>query len=444
MGFLAMDKDSNARSKIILPRKWLYFMKLSCLTLSSLLLTLNLLFANPGKSQDIREVRVSVALRNEPLKVALKQIEAQSIFKFAYTESKLQDYKDVFLPKRERSVKRTLEILLARTNLSFVVKSNTIILVERKDPAGGSLPSAPLEDEFERQVESNRTEYYKRVITGIITNEKGEPLVGATVTEKGTSNSTVTKEDGRFSINTVKADATLVISYVGYDTKEIGAGGQSSISVSLLQTNSTLNDVVVVGYGLSRRKDVTGAVASVSSRDFNQGIVTNPLQQIQGRVAGLVITSPGGDPNSNPSIRLRGQTSLAGGQNPLIVVDGIPLDDANQLSNIPPADIESYDVLKDASATSIFGSRGANGVILITTKRGRAGQTRVEYNAFAGIEKQARFLDLLNGDEWRAANPGGVGTRYDNGGNTDWQRAVTRTANTHSHNIAISGGRQWI
>ena len=138
MGFLAMDKGSRVRARIILPRKWLYFMKLSCLTLSSLLLTLNLLFANPGNSQDIREVRVSVALRNEPLKVALKQIEAQSIFKFAYTESKLQDYKEVFLPKRERSVKRTLEILLARTNLSFVVKSNTIILVERKDVAGGS------------------------------------------------------------------------------------------------------------------------------------------------------------------------------------------------------------------------------------------------------------------------------------------------------------------
>jgi hypothetical protein len=114
MGFLAMDKGCNVRSKIILPRKWLYFMKLSCLTLSSLLLTLNLLFANPGNSQDIREVRVSVALRNEPLKLALKQIEAQSVFKFAYTESKLQDYKDVFLPKRERSVKRTLELLLAK------------------------------------------------------------------------------------------------------------------------------------------------------------------------------------------------------------------------------------------------------------------------------------------------------------------------------------------
>jgi iron complex outermembrane receptor protein len=440
MGFLAMDKDSNVRTKIILPRKWLYFMKLSCLTVSSLLITLNLLFANPGASQDIREVRVSVALKNEPLKLALKQIEAQSIFKFAYTESKLQDYKDVFLPRRERSVKRTLEILLAGTNLGFVVKSNTIILVERRDLTGGSLPLAPLGEELESQIVSNRTEYYKNVITGIITNEKGEPLVGATITEKGTSNSAITKEDGRFSINTIKADATLLISYVGYDTKEIAAAGQSSISVSLIQSNSTLNDVVVVGYGLSRRKDVTGAVASVSSKDFNQGIVTNPLQQIQGRVAGLVITSPGGDPNSNPSIRLRGQTSLAGGQNPLIVVDGIPLDDANQLSNIPPADIESYDVLKDASATSIFGSRGANGVILITTKRGRAGQTRVEYNAFAGAEKQAKFFDLINGDEWRAANPGGVGTRFDNGGNTDWQRAVTRTANSHSHNIAISGG----
>ncbi|HZG23325.1 MAG TPA: SusC/RagA family TonB-linked outer membrane protein, partial [Chitinophagaceae bacterium] len=440
MGFLAMDKGCNVRSKIISPRKWVYFMKLSCLTLSSLLLTLNLLFANAGNSQDIREVRVSVALRNEPLKLALKQIEAQSFFKFAYTESKLQNYVDVFLPKGERSVKRTLELLLAKTNLSFVVKSNTIILVERKNLIGGSSGPAPMENDFESQVIYNQTHYYQNAITGIITNENGEPLAGATVTEKGTSNSAVTSDDGRFSMNTIQPNAILVVSYVGYDTKEISAAGQSSFSISLIQTNSKLNDVVVVGYGSSRRKDVTGAVASVSSKDFNQGVVTNPIQQIQGRVAGLVITSPGGDPNSNPSIRLRGQTSLAGGQNPLIVLDGIPLDDANQLSNIPPADIESYDVLKDASATSIFGSRGANGVILITTRRGRAGQTRVEYNTFAGIEKQARYLDLLSGDEWRAANPAGVGTRFDNGGNTDWQKAVTRTAKTHSQNIAVSGG----
>src|SRR4028119_683895 len=152
MEFLAMDKGYNVRSKTILPRNWVYFMKLSCLTLSSLLLTLNLLFANAGNSQDIREVRVRVALRNEPLKLALKQIEAQSFFKFAYTESKLQDYADLFLPKGERTVKRTLELLLAKTTLSFVVKSNTIILVERKDLAGGSPQLAPLNEVLESQV----------------------------------------------------------------------------------------------------------------------------------------------------------------------------------------------------------------------------------------------------------------------------------------------------
>src|SRR4028119_1152886 len=330
MEFLAMDKGYNVRSKTILPRNWVYFMKLSCLTLSALLLTLNLLLANTGNSQDIREVRVSVSLRNEPLKLALKQIEAQSFFKFAFTESKLQDYVNLSLPKGERTVKRTLDLLLAKTNLSFVVKSNTIILVARKDLGGGLFGLAPFQNDFESQVIYNQNQYYQNVITGIITNEDGEPLAGATVTEKGTSNSAVTKDDGRFSMNTIKANAILVVSYVGYDTKEIAAAGQSSFTISLVQSNSKLNDVVVVGYGSSRRRDVTGAVASVSSKDFNQGVVTNPIQQIQGRVAGLVITSPGGDPNSNPSIRLRGQTSLAGGQNPLIVLDGIPLDDANQ------------------------------------------------------------------------------------------------------------------
>ena len=154
---------------------------------------------------------------------------------------------------------------------------------------------------------------------------------------------------------------------------------------------------MVVGYGTAKKKDLTGAVTNVGEKDFNQGILANPIQQIQGKVAGLVITQPGGDPNQNAIIRLRGQTSLTGGQTPLIVLDGVPLDDPSQFSNIPASDIASYDVLKDASATAIYGSRGANGVIIVNTKKGKAQQAKVEYNGFVGLDKQAKYFDLLTG-----------------------------------------------
>lgn len=279
-----------------------------------------------------------------------------------------------------------------------------------------------------------------KTISGKITDEKSIPVVGASILVKGTGIGTKSNDAGAFSISVPAANNILVISYVGFVTQEISINNAGVSNIILLSSANTLGDVVVVGYGSTKKKDVTGAVSNITSKDFNQGTILNPIAQIQGKVPGLVITAPSGDPNANPSIRLRGQTSLAGGQNPLIVVDGIPLDDVNQLSNIAAGDIASYDVLKDASATSIFGSRGANGVIMITTKKGKAGQSKIEYNAFVGIDKQPKFLDLLTGDEWRKANPSGVGGPHDDGANTDWQRAVTRTAYNNSHTLAISGG----
>ncbi|MEP7319435.1 MAG: carboxypeptidase-like regulatory domain-containing protein, partial [Panacibacter sp.] len=279
-----------------------------------------------------------------------------------------------------------------------------------------------------------------KIVSGKITDEKGAPVAGATIMVKGTSVGAKSNDAGIFSISVPPANKILVISNVGFVTQEMSITDSRINNIILSSTVNTLGDVVVVGYGSAKKKDVTGAVSNITSKDFNQGAILNPIAQIQGKVPGLVITAPSGDPNANPSIRLRGQTSLAGGQNPLIVVDGIPLDDVNQLSNIAAGDIASYDVLKDASATSIYGSRGANGVIMVTTKKGKAGQSKIEYSSFFGIDKQPKFLDLLTGDEWRKANPSGVGGTHDNGANTDWQRAVTRTAYSHSHTLSMSGG----
>jgi len=284
-----------------------------------------------------------------------------------------------------------------------------------------------------------------RPITGKITDDKGNPLPGATITVKGTGNSVSADSIGDFRIN-APAGAHLLISSVGFTQQDIAVGSRSALSVILQTENKSLNDVVVVGYGTMRKKDVTGAVATISQKDFSPGIVNNPLQQIQGKVAGLVITQPGGDPNGNPIIRLRGQTSLSGGQTPLIVVDGIPLDDPAQLSNIPATDIESFDVLKDVSATAIYGSRGANGVIIINTKKGHAGRAQVDYNGYVGMDHIEKGFGLLTANQWRAAVQTVPGitqstiSGLDKGANTDWLKAITRTAYTHSHNVAISGG----
>lgn len=282
-------------------------------------------------------------------------------------------------------------------------------------------------------------------ISGRVTDPDGKAVAGATIAVKGQAGAVAADENGNFSIAVPAGTQVLVISSVGFTEQEVNISGKTTVGITLVPESKTYADVVVVGYGTVKRRDATAAIASLSSKDFSTGVINNPLQQIQGKIAGLSITQPGGDPNTSLVIRLRGQTSLSGGQTPLIVLDGIPLDDPNQISSIPPGDITSYDVLKDVSATAIYGSRGANGVIIINTKRGTAGRSQVEYNAYVAIDKLAKGFDLANAAEWREANRlAGIDdatiNSYDKGANTDWADAITRTGVSHSHNIAVSGG----
>jgi TonB-linked SusC/RagA family outer membrane protein len=286
-----------------------------------------------------------------------------------------------------------------------------------------------------------------KVITGKVTDSHdGSPLPGVSIVAKGSTIGTNSGPNGEFKLSLPASANTIVLSFVGYAKQEVDITGKTIVNVAMVGSATALSEVqiVSVGYGSQRKKDLTGAVSNISAKDFNQGAIINPLDQVQGKVAGLVITQGGGDPNQSASIRLRGQTSISGNQSPLFVVDGIPLDDPTQFQNIAPADIASYDVLKDASATAIYGSRGANGVIIVNTKKGSAGKTQVEYNGYVGVSKQSKYWDLLNTAEYLAtpqakANPQkGQGESDDV--NTDWQRAITRTALTHSNNVAISGG----
>lgn len=275
-------------------------------------------------------------------------------------------------------------------------------------------------------------------VSGTVKDANGEPLIGVSVLEVGTQNGAVTDMYGNYKLN-VKPGAKLKISYIGFTPQTVKAGSNSQIV--LQEDNTALNEVVVVGYGTMRRKDLTSSVTTVSSKDLNQGVFTDPGQMLQGKVPGLVVSSTG-DPNGSPSITLRGASSLRTGEamQPYYVIDGIPGVD---ISMVAPDDIESIDVLRDASATAIYGSKAANGVIMITTKKGKNNQERVNvsYSGYAAFDDVLKTLDMASADDIRGyVQSNGLDYAYDKGSSTDWQKEVLRTGFSHNHNLSINGG----
>jgi iron complex outermembrane receptor protein len=298
-----------------------------------------------------------------------------------------------------------------------------------------------------------------KTVTGTVTDEKGNPVQGASVLIKGSKTGTSTDASGTFKLNAPASAGTLVVSYVGYTTQELTIGS-SPLSVSLKPEGGALNEVVVVGYGTVRKKDLTGSVASVQAKDFNKGTFTAPDQLIQGKVAGVQILSNSGQPGGGSTVRIRGNSALTGTGQPLYVVDGVPLDGRSarpgvyvpELGNVPggnalnfinPFDIASVDVLKDASATAIYGSRAAYGVVLITTKRGQTGQPRLDLGASVGISNIMRRINVLDGNEYRQAlQKWNLGNGNDKGSNVNALDAILRTAVTQNYNMGISGGNE--
>ncbi|ACU58064.1 SusC/RagA family TonB-linked outer membrane protein [Chitinophaga pinensis] len=296
-------------------------------------------------------------------------------------------------------------------------------------------------------------------VTGKITDENGSAVPGATVQVKGTSTGTATGADGTFKLNVPATATTLVVSFVGYVQQEVPLAGKSEFSIALVPTSTTLTDVVVVGYGTTRKKDLTGSVVSIKSADFNRGIVTAPDQLIQGKVAGLMVIANSGAPGGATTVRIRGNSSVRTGNQPLYVIDGMPLDgrtakpsvsanglgqtpDANPLNFINSFDIQSMDVLKDASATAIYGARGANGVVIITTKKGAVGAPRLDVSYSAGMSKILKKLDVLNADEYRSALKQYSLTGGDNGSSVNAMESILRTGTTHNVNVGVSGGNE--
>ncbi|HEY4150512.1 MAG TPA: SusC/RagA family TonB-linked outer membrane protein [Chitinophagaceae bacterium] len=279
-------------------------------------------------------------------------------------------------------------------------------------------------------------------IRGVVTDETNTPLAGVTVSVKGTNIATTTNEEGVYSILVKGPGEVIVFSLVGAPSKEVKAGSRKVINTSLVNEARQLKDVVVIGYGTSSKKDVTGSITTIKAEEFNQGVLTTPAELLQGKVAGLNVTKSG-DPNAAPAVVLRGPSTIrttGGAMEPFYVIDGVP---GASIDLLAPADIESIDVLKDASATAIYGARAANGVIIITTRRSKPGQTRLSYNAYGAMEQVSKKIDMLSAPELRSyLQKNGqtlVPVLNDDGSNTDWQKLVERNGYSQSHNISFGG-----
>lgn len=294
--------------------------------------------------------------------------------------------------------------------------------------------------------------YAQSTVTGtIIDAANDEPIIGASVLVMGTTSGTITDFDGNFTVSVPDDDAVLQISYMGYKTQEVPVNGQKTIRVVLHEDSELLDEVVVVGYGVVKKNDATGAVTAIKPDDMNKGLQTNAQDMIQGKIAGVSVTSDGGAPGGGANIRIRGGSSLSASNNPLIIIDGLAMDNngipgaGNPLAMVNPSDIETFTVLKDASATAIYGSRASNGVIIITTKKGSAGsKPKVNYEGNMSVGTLTHRLETLTGDELRAyatvLGHGADKTHFLGTENTNWQDQIYRTAISTDHNISLTGG----
>ena len=343
------------------------------------------------------------------------------------------------LKMRSPSILRSNFLLFQKLRLTVIIS-----LIAITGALANSNQLAPSENSTANG--SLTVQQQRKQITGTVKGPDGQPIPGVSVVVKGTTVGITTGMSGEFSLD-IPADAqTLVFSFVGMQQQEIPVAGNTVFNVTMQEETIGLGEVVAIGYGIQQKRDITGAVGSVQSEDFNRGVINSPGQLLQGKVAGVNVTSSSGAPGSGQQITIRGQGSIRQGTGPLFVIDGFPVgldgtgSATSQLNFLNPEDIESMDVLKDASATAIYGSRGANGVILITTKRGKSGVSNVSVSSNFGVSNLSREIPVFSADEFRKQVVAIGGKLEDRGGNTYWQDELTRTAVTYDQNLIMTGG----
>ncbi len=408
-----------------------------------------LLMAAEGEAQNIRNVRdvmISVNYQETTLSEVFNGIESKTEFRFVYDQKDIPLEEKINLKFTNQSVANVLIEISKISQLGFKQVNNTINVRKLKHKS--------MDQSIEILIEQN--------INGKVTDgETGEPLPGVNVLAKGTATGTVTGIDGNYRLSLNDEITNIVFSSIGYISQEIEINGRSTIDVQMMPDVKSLTEVVVIGYGTVKKSDLTGSVSSVSSEEFNQGPQLPAQQLIQGKIAGVNISKNSGKPGGSNTVRIRGGTSITASNDPLYVIDGVPIsttsgvnqanistsntnffdqEPVNPLMTLNPNDIESVVVLKDASATAIFGSRGANGVIMITTKKGNQGKAQVAYDVSAGVSKVANTIDVLSANQYREVINDLELPLDDKGANTNWQDEIFRTAYQHNHYLSLSGG----
>lgn len=385
-----------------------------------------------------QETEFTLHLKSTTIKETCKELERKSDYRFVFAgnANKIAN-KRVNVNVDSQNIEEILNELLSDTELSYRILGYQVVVYLDKNKK--------IENKIEDTVSEQVTQQQKKQITGKVVDAQGEAVIGANIVEIGTTNGTVTDIDGNFTLN-IENDAVLHISYIGYLAQDISTTEKSSVNIVLLEDTQALEELVVVGYGTQRKSDITGAVASLNKERLEKAPNLNIAQAIQGSIPGVMVQTSSAGASPSESIMIRGRNSIAASNSPLIVIDGIPYE--GRISDINPNDVQSIEVLKDASSAAIYGSRGSNGVILITTKEGISGKTTVAYQGKYSIQSFAKLPDLLNGQEFYTfkmeRDPVQMTSSeqeiFESGKWVDWVDLAMRKGFTHDHNLSVSGG----
>lgn len=375
-----------------------------------------------------QNMRVNIHLNNTKTQTVLEEIEKQTDYLFIYNTKEVDLNREVSVSVQDETVSKVLSAIFDGTNISYAMEGSNIMLMEKP-----STESAPQQD--------------TRQITGTVVDAAGVSVIGANVMVKGTTNGTITDIDGKFMLEVAK-DAILQVSYIGYTNQEIPVGNQSVLKIALKEDTQALDEVVVIGYGSVRKKDVTTSVAIISTEDMQERPIVSAASAMQGKAAGVQVVQSSGKPGGGISVRVRGASSIQAGNEPLYVVDGMPMSD---ISTIAPSDIESMQVLKDASSAAIYGARAANGVVLITTKKGKSGIPQLKFNSYVGVsnvrkQPQAlnteQYLDYIQSINWLAETIPTEDLASIRNVYTNWADEVFRTGVNQNYQLSYSGGSE--
>ncbi|WP_049781378.1 SusC/RagA family TonB-linked outer membrane protein [Leadbetterella byssophila] len=399
--------------------------------------------------------KIQMTVKNAPLVSVFSKLEKQSGYKFFYDKKIIRDARHITLDFQEGTVKEFMDKIMLDQALTYEILDKTIVIRRKKLDKSEVVTyttANPKEPEYTKQdIRMNRLQPQQISISkmapkdiqvsGRVSDEKGDPVPGVSVMVKGSTKGTITDAEGNYTLDVADPHAVLVFSFVGYVPQEIPVENRTRIDLVLSLDEQKLDEIVVVGYGTQRAGDVTSSIATIKAENFVKGPVKDAGQLLQGKVAGLTISSPSGNPVEGTQILLRGNTTLFGANsNPLVIIDGVP----GSLNTVAPEDIESIDVLKDGSAAAIYGVRGTNGVIIITTKRARGQETSVvEYSGNMSVQTIARRLEMLTADDYRQQIKAGTrDASWDLGSDTDWMDEITQTPLTNVHNLTFRGGSQ--